>query len=103
VSEPIHLGLVPALQGYVKVKLFFSTTKPNHIRSQVLMTDYQAQPPFIEDRSVLIPADRAFNRLSAYRDIFVVLQVAGVVASDDVLKDFEIRAEDFDTLAYYER
>ena len=88
---------------HVKVRLFYDTWKPKHIRSHFLRTEADAKPPFIEDVSVLVPVSHAYNRLSAYHDIFQSLIAAGHLAPKDTLKKFEFREEDFYTLAYLER
>jgi hypothetical protein len=102
VTKAITLGLGASRPGHVKVKLRFNTWDPKHLRSQVLQTDFKAQPPYIEDRSVLLPASQVYDRLSAYRDLFEVLRSAGVVAPRDQLCAYELRPEDMTTLAYFE-
>ena len=95
--------VVSQAAGHVKVRLFYDTWKPKHVRSHFLRTEAAAKPPFIEDLTVLVPLARAFNRLSAYRDIFRRLIAAEILAPTDALKKFEFREEDYHTLAYLER
>jgi hypothetical protein len=100
--KTVVLGLGAKRPGHVKVRLRFSTWDPIHLRSQVLATDFKVGAPFVEERSVLLPADQVYDRLSAYNDIFELLRRAGVVAQRDVLREYEIQPEDMTTLAYFE-
>jgi hypothetical protein len=102
VGRAVTLDIAPELRGYVKVRLRFKTWDPQHVRSHALKNEFNAEPPYIEDVSVLVPVSEAYNRLSAYKDIFSLLQAGGVVAKTDQLTEFEIREEDTLTLAYYE-
>lgn len=96
------LRLLAARPGCLKVKLFYHTWESKHLRSQVLKSDFKVDPPFVEDVSVLLPPGEVFSRLSAFEDIFRLLQAADVLAVTDKLKGFEIRDEDTRTLAYYQ-
>lgn len=87
---------------HVKVRLFFHTWEPKHVRSHYLKNEVSAAPPFLEDICVLVPVNRAYDRLSAYQAIFLALQEAGILAKADVLKAFELCVEDTHTLAYRE-
>ena len=89
------------LPGHMKVKLFYQTREPRHVRSQVLQVEMQMTPPFVEDVSVLLPAKDVFNNLAAYEETFQALQSVGLVGPEDRLRNFEIRDEDVRTLAYY--
>lgn len=89
--------------GHVKVRLSFNTWDPKHARSAFLKNEADAKPPFLEDVHVLVPVSAAFNRLSAYRDIFRRLIAAGILAPQDTLRRFEFREEDTTTLAYVEK
>lgn len=89
--------------GHVKVRLFYDTWNPKHVRSHFLRIEAGAKPPFIEDVFVLVPFNRAYNRMSAYRDVFQRLIAAGYLAAADALKKFEFCEEDYRTLAYLER
>jgi hypothetical protein len=102
-NPPIALDVARTLPGYIKVRLVFNTWDPQHIRSHMLKTEHNLEPPFIENISVLVPVEDAYNRLSAYDDAFNTLKECGVLALADKLKDFELREEDILTLAYYER
>lgn len=95
--------MVPVAPGHVKVRLFYMTWEPKHQRSHFLRTEASAAPPFLEDLSVLIPLEQAYNRLSAYQGVFLLLIHAGILAETDTLKKFEFREEDNHTLAYLER
>jgi glyoxylase-like metal-dependent hydrolase (beta-lactamase superfamily II) len=97
-----HFDVAAAEAGHVKVRLYFNTWEPKHLRSHYLRTEASAEPPFLEDVSVLIPTHQAFDHLSAYNAVFEALRAAGVVAPQDVLKAFEINVEDNHTLAYRE-
>lgn len=88
--------------GHLKVRLFYHTWEPKHLRSRVLETEFNTSPPYVEDVSVLIPCAHVYNRLSAFESTFRALQLKGVLAMSDKLKDFEIRDEDTTTLAYSE-
>ncbi len=88
--------------GAIKVRLFYHTREAKHVRSRVLRTDFNADPPYVEDVSVLLPPTQIFNRLSAFDSIFAALQKAGILALSDKLRDFEIRDEDTYTLAWME-
>lgn len=101
-AEP-NFGVVTHKAGHVKVRLFYHTWKPKHLRSHFLKTEAAAAPPFVEDVAVLVPLNRAFNRLSAYRDIFRRLIDAGLLAAKDELKKFEFCEEDSHALAYLEQ
>lgn len=101
-KSTIKLALAAELEGCVKVQLFYYTREPKHLRSRVLHSDFGLEPPFVEDIHVLLPADAAFNRLSAYEDMFRRLQFAQVLTVSDKLCNFSIRDEDTRTLAYYE-
>lgn len=87
-------------EGYLKVRLFYHTREPKHLRSRVLETEFNSGPPYVEDVSVLLPCALVFNRLSSFASTFHQLQLAGIVAISDKLKDFEIRDEDLRTLAW---
>jgi len=89
-------------EGYIKIRLFYHTREPRHMRSRVLATEFDAGPPYVEDVSILVPCTHAFNRLSAFDSIFRALQLNGAVAMTDQLKDFEIRDENTFTLAWCE-
>jgi hypothetical protein len=102
-SSTPTFDVVSQQADHVKVRLFYNTWKPKHVRSNFLKTQADAKPPFIEDVSVLVPVSCAYNRLSAYRDIFQRLIAAGHLAPTDALKKFEFREEDMSTLAYLER
>jgi len=86
----------------MKVRLFFQTWEPKHVRSQVLQVDLRMNAPFVEDISVLVPAKRVSNSLSSFEEIFRSLQAAGRLSPTDKLKDFELRDEDVRTLAFYQ-
>jgi hypothetical protein len=101
-TPTITLDVARTLPGHVKVRLIFKTWDPQHIRSHSLKTEFNQEPPFIEDISILVPVERAYNRLSAYDDAFNTLQECGVIALADKLTDFEVREEDVLTLAYFE-
>jgi hypothetical protein len=88
--------------GHLKIRLFYHTREPKHLRSRVLETEYNASPPYVEDVSILLPCSHVYNRLSAFDSLFRALQLKGVLAMSDKLKDFEIRDEDLTTLAYCE-
>lgn len=100
--KAIALGLGASRPGHIKVKLRFQTWDPHHLRSYLLKTDFKSEAPFIEERSVLLPADQVYDRISAYRGIFEILRNAGVVAQRDRLIEYEIRLEDETTLAFFE-
>ena len=86
---------------HIKVRLFFQTWEPHHVRSQVLISEMRMDAPFIEDVSILVPAKDVRNDISAFAGAFQELQAAGILRPNDRLKSFEIRDEDFRTLAYY--
>lgn len=90
------------MKGYLKVRLFYHTWEPHHVRSQVLQTELRMEPPFVEDISVLISAELVRNHISAFESIFHQLQILGRLKHTDKLKSFEIRDEDVRTLAYYQ-
>jgi hypothetical protein len=101
-SKPTTLRVATQLGGHVKVRLYYHTFNPKHVRSAFLASEAGAQPPFVEDISVLIPVKRAYNRLSAYRPILALLVDEGLLKITDSLAKFEFREEDTTTLAYYE-
>jgi hypothetical protein len=102
VIEGPQLATAVEKPGYIKVRLFYHTWEPQHSRSQALIAEFAADPPFVEDVSVLLPVAATYDRLSAFEDIFRLLQHQGVVSSMDKLHQFEFRDEDVRTLAYYE-
>ncbi len=99
-ESPFHVA--STRDGHVKVRLHFSTWEPKHLRSHYLKHEASAAPPFLEDVSVLVPLERVYNRLSAFRDLFQALKNAGILAKQDTLKSFDLREEDDHTLAYVE-
>jgi hypothetical protein len=101
-TPPPVLRLAATRDGCLKVKLFYHTWESKHLRSQVLESDFQVDPPYVEDVSVFLPPEEVFVRLSAFEDIFHMLQAADVLAVTDKLKGFEVRDEDTRTLAYYQ-
>lgn len=100
---PPHFDVATSEAGHVKVRLIFNTWEPKHLRSHFLKTEASAAPPFVEDVSVLVSVEHAYNRMSAYRGIFQGLISAGILARTDTLTRFEIREEDTHTLAYLEQ
>ncbi len=103
------ISLVPVLRleqaterdGYVKVKLFFTTEEPKHIRSYGLQHSYGFKGPFMEDVCVLLPQAEVAPEFERFIPIMARLQlVCGVVSKTAQLKDFRILDEDTLTLAY---
>ncbi len=89
------------LKGFMKVRLFYQTWEPKHVRSQVLRIDLRMNAPFVENISVLLPLPFISTDLSAYEEIFRSLQAAGYLSPTDKIRDFELRDEDVCTLALY--
>lgn len=96
-----HFHQATALADHLKVRLYYRTFEPKHLRSHFLQMEAQAAPPFVEDVTVLVPVEEAYDRLSSYEDIFTNLKREGLLASGDTLFKFEVRDEDDHTLAWY--
>jgi len=101
-GKPTVLDVAKQLPGHIKVRLYLHTWDPQHLRSHVAKTEYGSLAPYVEEVSILVPLNEAFNRLSAYQDFFNTLQACGVLAINDKLMDFALREEDIVTLAYYD-
>jgi hypothetical protein len=100
-GTPIHcLECIASKEGFVKIKLFYLTDEPKHIRSYVLQHTYGLKGPYLEDVSVLIPQEKVFPELSYFIPAFTKLQIFHIVSSDSQLTDFKILDEDNLTLSY---
>jgi len=100
IAPPEKLELLPEKEGHIKVKLTFHTHEPKHIRSILLLEQYNINPPFNEDVYVLMPCMEVFPRLEAFIPGFEKLKQARVLPDTVFLKDFKIVDEDILTLAY---
>ncbi len=92
-------GPVATCDGYVKVKLFFWTSDPQHIRS-VLLAASGAKAPFIEDICVLIPQCNLYPHVEAFGYALDYLKYGKIVGSSANLHSFKIVESDTRTLAY---
>ncbi len=100
-SSVITLRYNPLAQkaGYAKVRLIYRTTTPQHVRSLIL-NEYGAMPPYVEDVCVLIPRMQVFAILESLIPAFERLQTAKILPADAELIDFKVLDEDSHTLAY---
>jgi hypothetical protein len=87
-------------KGYIKVRLYFLTHEPKHIRSFMLRAQYQAPPPYIEDVCILISQKKTHPILEAFSPAFEALKYRGWISETAVLHDFKILDEDTTTLAH---
>jgi hypothetical protein len=108
-TKPLGQRIAPPLDappcistkpGYMKVRLFFLTSEPKHIRSQMLKSGCGAKPPFIEDVCILMQRMKVFPNLEYYSNPLFRLQLAGVVSSTAKLTGYTILDGDDDTLSY---
>lgn len=86
--------------GLIKVKLFFKTWEPKHLRSHVLKTEFAAKGPYLEDVCVLLPQAAVTPDLTAFQATFRELIHSGAVGRQSTLVDFLLLIEDHTTLAY---
>ena len=85
--------------GHVKVRLFYLTSQPKHIRSY-LLHQHGTRPPYIEDACILLPRMQVFDLLETYMSTFGKLKESGGIPSDAQLQDFKVLDEDTLTLAH---
>ena len=91
---------VAVKDGYVKVRLNFTTSEPKHVRSQMMQQIYHSKPPFIEDVCVLMPSAAVFTLLETFFPAFEWLKEIGVVSPTANLQEFKVLDEDTHTLAF---
>jgi hypothetical protein len=95
-----RLECVPEKKGYVKIKLFFTTEEPKHIRSYALQHSYGFKGPYLEDICILLPQEKVMPEFSFFLPMLTRLQLAHTVSNTAQLKNFHIMDEDKLTLAY---
>jgi hypothetical protein len=86
--------------GYVKVRLSYQTSQPQHLRSLLLLHTCGIQPPYTEETCILLPAAKVFTLLETFIPSFEYLQKCGVLSKTAELLDFKVLDEDDLTLAY---
>ena len=95
----------PSRPGYLKVRLYFHTWVPKHLRSHMLKEEFHGAAPYQEDVCVLMPLEEITTDLNNYTPIFQMLLEKGIVASgtrtQPQLRSIELLEEDEQTLAYY--
>lgn len=92
--------LAASKSGYMKVRLSFLTSQPQHLRSLLLYHTCGIRPPYTEEVSILLPRLKVFTRLETFIPQFEYLQKSGVVSKTAELQDFALLDEDILTLAY---
>lgn len=100
IAPAVKPELAAAKSGFVKVTLSYLTTQPQHLRSLLLYTSCNIQPPYTEEVSILLPSMKVFAILETFIPAFEYLQNSGVVSHTAELQNFEIVDEDVHTLAY---
>ena len=93
------IPLAASLPGRVKVRLRYLTSQPRHLRS-MLLAQYGAQPPFIEEACVLLPHMQVFPVLECFLPAFEALREDSAVPLDSQLRSFDILDRDILTLSY---
>jgi hypothetical protein len=93
------MPLAASLPGRVKVRLRYLTSQPRHLRS-MLLAQYGAQPPFIEEACVLLPHMAVFPVLECFLPTFEALREDSAVPPDARLQAFDILDRDVLTLSY---
>lgn len=103
-ARPIAPAAKPELAaskpGYMKVRLSYLTSQPQHLRSLLLYHTCGIQPPYTEEVSILLPRLKVFTLLETFIPSFEYLQKSGVVSKTAELQDFSILDEDNLTLSY---
>lgn len=86
--------------GYVKVRLSYLTSEPQHLRSLLLLHTCGIQPPYTEEMCILLPYAKVFTLLETFIPPFEYLQRCGVISKTAELQEFKVLDEDTLTLAY---
>jgi hypothetical protein len=92
--------LAASKPGYVKVRLSYLTSQPQHLRSLLLLHTCGIQPPYTEEVCILLPYAKVFALLETFMPPFEYLQKCGVLSKTAELQDFKVLDEDGLTLAY---
>jgi hypothetical protein len=93
------IPLAASLPGRVKVRLRYLTSQPRHLRS-MLLAQYGAQPPYIEEACILLPHMQVFPVLECFLPAFEALKEDAAVPPDSRLQSFDILDRDILTLSY---
>ena len=86
--------------GYVKIRLSYLTSQPQHLRSLLLLHTCGIQPPYTEEVCILLPCIKVFTLLETFILPFEYLQKCGIISKTAELQDFKVLEEDTPTLAY---
>lgn len=92
--------LVAKKAGYLKVKLFYTTEEPKHIRSYVMQHTYNFKPPFVEDVCILLPQSQVIPTVTHFSPYITQLQLDDILSTTAKLNNFQLMDEDDFTLAY---
>ena len=95
----VKIPLAASLPGRVKVRLRYLTSQSRHLRS-MLLAQYGAQPPYVEEACILLPHMQVFPVLECFLPTFEALREDEAVPSDSKLQGFEILDRDQLTLSY---
>jgi hypothetical protein len=89
-----------ALQGRIKVEIWYETDKPKHLSSFLLRDTFGFDGKFVESAHVLLRPECVYDMSEAYWDTLERLKDSGIVSPDAEFFGYEIRLEDKQTLAW---
>jgi hypothetical protein len=93
------LEIATTRQGFVKVKLIFTTMTPRHLRSQTLQLS-GVPGPYYEDMCILYPQKHAYPITEIYLPALNTLRTERKVPQDANLVKIQLLPEDVYTQAY---
>lgn len=99
VTPESEIGIAPGLPGHVKVRLHYLTGQPKHLRS-MLLAQYGAEPPFVEEVYVLLPHMTIFPYLECFLPVFETLKKEEIIPGDAEPQGFKILDHDYLTQSY---
>jgi hypothetical protein len=95
----MSLEIATTRQGFIKVKLVFTTAAPRHIRSQTLQLA-GVPGPYYEDMCILYPQNLTYPLSEIFLPALEVLRLERKVPLDANLVKIHLLPEDVCTQAY---
>lgn len=100
IAPAVKPELTTSKSGYVKIRLLYLTSQPQHLRSLLLLHTCGIKPPYTEEVCILLPHTKVFTLLETFIPLFEYLQECEVISKTAELQDFKVLDEDDHTLAY---
>ena len=89
-----------AKPGYIRVRLRYVTESAT-TEAAVIMEDHLGvQGPYLEEIYILMPTQKVYTLLEAYKEAFEVLKAQGIVPQGSILQGIKVEVGEPSVLCY---